>query len=65
MKGWQKRRVGLIENGTWAPSAGRVMKEMFGAMKDVELVGELVTIKSVMTAADEPALEALASAIMA
>ena len=65
MKGWQKRRVGLIENGTWAPSAGRVMKEMFGAMKDVTLVGELVTIKSVMTQADEPALEALASAVMA
>ena len=65
MKGWQKRRVGLIENGTWAPSAGRVMKEMFGAMKDVTLVGELVTIKSVMTQADEPALEALASAVIA
>ena len=65
MKGWQKRRVGLIENGTWAPSAGRVMKEMFGAMKDVTLVGELVTIKSVMTLADEPAIEALASAVMA
>ena len=34
-------------------------------MKDVTLVGELVTIKSVMTQADEPALEALASAVMA
>ena len=55
MKGWQKRRVGLIENGTWAPSAGRVMKEMFGAMKDVTLVGELVTIKSVFKEADDPA----------
>ena len=65
MKGWQKRRVGLIENGTWAPSAGRVMKEMFGTMKEVTLVGDLVTIKSVMTAADEPALEALAAAVMA
>ena len=65
MKGWQKRRVALIENGTWAPSAGRVMKEMFGAMKDVTIVGDLVTIRSVMTAADEPALEALAQAVMA
>ena len=65
MKGWQKRRVGLIENGTWAPTAGRVMKEMFGAMKDITLVGELVTIKSVMSAADEPALEALAKAVVA
>ena len=64
MKGWQKRRVALIENGTWAPTAGRVMKEMFAAMKDVTLVGDLVTIRSVMTPADEPALEALAKAVM-
>ena len=64
MKGWQKRRVGLIENGTWAPTAGRVMKEMFGAMKEITLVGDLVTIKSVMTPSDEPALEALAKAVM-
>lgn len=64
MKGWQKRRVGLIENGTWAPTAGRVMKEMFGAMKEITLVGDLVTIRSVMTPADEPALEALAKAVM-
>ena len=64
MKGWQKRRVGLIENGTWAPTAGRVMKEMFGAMKDITLVGDLVTIKSVMTPSDKPALEALAKSVM-
>ena len=64
MKGWQKRRVALIENGTWAPTAGRVMKEMFAAMKDITLVGDLVTIRSVMTPADEPALEALAQAVI-
>ena len=65
MKGWQKRRVALIENGSWAPSAGRVMKEMFAAMKDVEQVGELVTIKSRLKKEDEPALEALANAVLA
>ena len=65
MKGWQKRRVALIENGSWAPSAGRVMKEMFGAMKDVEQVGELVTIRSRYKAEDQAALEALANAILA
>ena len=64
MKGYQNRRVALIENGTWAPSAGRVMKEMFGQMKDITLVGDLVTIKSVYKEADEPALEALANAVM-
>ncbi len=65
MKGWQKRRVALIENGSWAPSAGRVMKEMFGAMKEVEQVGELVTIRSRYKAEDQAALEALANAILA
>lgn len=65
MKGWQKRRVALIENGSWAPSAGRVMKEMFGAMKDVEQVGELVSIRSRYKAEDQAALEALANAILA
>ena len=64
MKGWQKRRVALIENGSWAPSAGRVMKEMFAAMKDVEQVGELVTIKSRLRQEDLPALEALANAVL-
>ena len=65
MKGWQKRKVALIENGSWAPSAGRVMKEMFGQMKEVELVGDTVTIKSRFKADDLPALEALADAILA
>jgi flavorubredoxin len=65
MKGWQKRRVALIENGSWAPSAGRVMKEMFAAMKEVQQVGELVTIKSRFKPEDQPALEALANAILA
>ena len=64
MKSWQKRRVALVENGTWAPSAGKVMKEMFGAMKDVEIVGDLVTIRSRMKESDQAALEALADAIL-
>ena len=64
MKGWQKRRVALIENGSWAPSAGRVMKEMLGGMKDIEQVGELVTIKSRYKEEDRSALEALADAIL-
>ena len=64
MKSWQKRKVALIENGTWAPTAGKVMKEMFGAMKDVEIVGEPVTIRSRMKESDQAALEALADAIL-
>ena len=64
-KGWQKRKVGLIENGSWAPSAGRVMKEMFSSMKAVEIVEPMVTIKSRMKESDIPALEALADAVLA
>ncbi len=64
-KAWQKRRVGLVENGSWAPSAGRVMKEMFSSMKDVEIVEPVVTIRSRMKEADIPALEKLAETILA
>ena len=63
-KAWQKRKAGLIENGSWAPAAGRIMKEMLGAMKDIEIVEPAVTIRSRMKAADRPALEALAAAIL-
>ena len=64
VKGYSKRKVALIENGSWAPSAARVMKEMLGAMKDVEIEGEPVTIRSRYKEADEPALDALCKAIL-
>lgn len=64
-KAWQKRRVGLIENGSWAPSAGRVMREQLSAMKEIELVEPLVTLRSRMKDSDLAALEALADAILA
>ena len=64
MKGYQKRQVALIENGTWAPAAARVMTEMLGAMKDVEVVAPTVTLRSTLKPSDIPALEALADAII-
>ena len=63
-KGYQQRKVGLVENGSWAPSAGRVMKEMLGAMKEVTIVDPLVTIRSRMHAEDLPKLAALADAML-
>ena len=63
-KGYQQRTVGLLENGSWAPSAGRVMKEMLSAMKNVTVVEPMVTIRSRMHAEDLPKLEALADAIL-
>ena len=48
LKAYQKRRVGIIENGSWAPCAGRVMKGMLETMKDIETVEPMVTIRSAM-----------------
>lgn len=64
IKGYQRRRFGLVENGSWAPSAGKVMTEMIGQMKQCEIVGPLVTIRSRMKDSDRPHLEALADAVL-
>ena len=64
IKGYCNRKVAIMENGSWAPSAGRVMKEMLSSMNGVEIVEPMVTIKSRMKAGDIPALENLASALL-
>ena len=64
IKGFCNRKVGILENGSWAPSAGRVMKEILSSMSGIEIVEPMVTIKSRMKASDIPALESLASAII-
>ena len=64
IKGYQRRRFALVENGSWAPSAGKVMTEMISQMKQCEIVGPLVTIRSRMKPSDLPQLEALADAIL-
>lgn len=63
-KGYQQRRAGLIENGTWAPASGRIMKAMFSEMKDITVVEPVVTLRSTIHAADRDALAALATAIL-
>ena len=65
LKAYQKRRVGIIENGSWAPCAGRIMKGMLESMKDIEIVEPMVTIRSAMKQGDIPVLEALADAMLA
>ena len=64
IKGYCKRTVGVVENGSWAPSAGRVMREMLGAMKDVTVLEPTVTIRSRLRPEDLPALESLAASIL-
>ena len=64
IKGFCNRKVAVIENGSWAPSAGRVMKEMLSSMSGIEIVEPMVTIRSRMKSSDIPALENLASALI-
>ena len=64
IKGYQRRRVGIIENGSWAPCSGRVMREMLSQMKQIEIIEPIVTIWSRMKKADVAALEALADALL-
>ena len=62
---FQNRKVGLIENGTWAPSAGRVMKGYLEGMKNITLCDTMVTIRSTMKAENVEAMERLADELLA
>ena len=64
IKNYQKRKFGIIENGSWAPTAGKVMKGMIEALKDCEIVEPMVTIRSRMKAGDEALLEQLADSLI-
>ena len=64
IKNYQKRRFGIIENGSWAPTAGKVMRSMIEALKDCEIVDPMVTIRSRMKSADEAQLEQLADSLL-
>ena len=63
LKNYQKRRVGIIENGSWAPTAGRIMRAMLEQMKELEIVEPMVTIRSRMSPENQVAMEALAEAL--
>ena len=62
-KAYQKRTVGILENGSWGPTAARTMKGILDTMKNITLVEPVVTIRSTMKDSDLPAMEALAGAI--
>ena len=65
IKAYQKRRVALVENGSWAPSAARVMKSYVEGFKDVTLVEPVVTVRSTLKDADVPKLTELVDALLA
>ena len=47
-RNYQNRKVGIMENGSWAPSAGKTMRDKLAEMKDIEVLEPMVTIKSVL-----------------
>lgn len=62
-RGYCNRKVGIIENGSWAPMAAKVIKGMLEGCKNIEIVEPVVTIKSALNAASEEALSQLAETI--
>ncbi len=64
LKNYQNRRVAIIENGSWAPCAGRIMLEMLKPMKDLEVIEPIITIRSRMKQSDIPALESMTEKII-
>lgn len=63
-KNYQKRTVGIIENGSWAPMAGKIMKEILTGMKEIAVLEPVITIKSTLNADSTAALETLCEALL-
>lgn len=63
-KNYQNRKVGIVENGTWAPSSGRCIKEALGKMKNIEVYEPMVTIKSRLNDESRKSLEKLADTVL-
>ena len=64
IKNYQKRKFGIIENGSWAPTAGKTMRTIIEALKDCEIVEPMVTIRSRMKSTDEALLQQLADSLL-
>lgn len=64
IKNFQKRTVGIIENGSWGPVAGKQMKAEFEGMKNITILEPMVTIKSTLNADSEAQMEKLAEALV-
>ena len=62
-KNYQKRTVAILENGTWAPMAGKVMRGILEGMKEIRIAEPVVTVKSAVKEDNLPAMKALAEAM--
>ena len=65
IKNFQNRKVGIVENGSWAPMAGKQMRSYFEGMKNIRIADPMVTIRSTMTKENEEEMKALADALLA
>ncbi len=63
IKGYRSRKVGLLQNGSWAPTAAKVMEQMLSTMKDIEVLQPVVTIRSSVHPSNYSDMEALADAL--
>lgn len=63
-RGYRNRTVGLIENGSWAPMAGKVMQGLLEGCKDVTILEPVVSIRSALNAESEAQLAALKDALV-
>lgn len=63
-KNYQKRKIGIIENGSWAPAAATKMKEILETMKDISIYNPIITIQSKMTDKTIEQMENLAQKIL-
>lgn len=63
-RGYQNRKIGFIENGSWAPMAKKIMQGMFEKSKDITFCEESVTIQSAVNAEAEAAIDRLAKELL-
>lgn len=63
-RNYQNRTIGIIENGSWAPTAAKVIKGMFEKSKDIRFTDTTVTLKSALNSASEAQIEALAKELL-
>ena len=59
-KGFCNREAAIVENGSWAPSAGKIMRSMLESMKNITILPDIVTIRGAFKQSDHQALDALA-----
>ena len=63
-RNYQNRTVGIIENGSWAPMSGKVMKGLLEKSKNITFVEPVVTLKSALNDASRAQISALADALL-